>query len=118
VSSTTSTTHTDEPTERNPMTTAAKTHSIEQIITRYAEPVALVADETPATDLDEFISQIEIASENLADAGIDSDDVDAAATLLAEARTSNGNEQQVLLNKAGQRLLNAQGFLDEYATGC
>ncbi|MEV6133120.1 hypothetical protein AB0M05_41080 [Streptomyces violaceusniger] len=97
------------------MTTAQTTTlTVEQIITRYAEKVAVAADETPATDLDELINQLETASENLADAGIDSDDVDAAATLLAEARTSSGNEQQVLLNTAGQRLLNASGFLDDY----
>ncbi|GAA0575070.1 hypothetical protein [Streptomyces mordarskii] len=98
------------------MTTAETitTLTFEQIINRYAEKVAIVADETPATDLDEFIGQLEIASENLDDTGIDSDDVDAAATLLAEARTSDGSEQQVLLNRAGQRLLNASGFLDDY----
>ncbi|MFD8088641.1 hypothetical protein [Streptomyces malaysiensis] len=95
-----------------------KTITFEQIITRYAEPVALVADETPAADVDALIDQLEIASENLADAGIDSDDADAAATLLAEARASSGSEQQVLLGKASQRLKIAHGLLDDYAMGC
>ncbi|OMI34397.1 hypothetical protein [Streptomyces sparsogenes] len=93
------------------------TVTIEQIIDRYAKPLAVVADkdEAPATDVDELIDQLQDASRNLGLAHFDTDDVDAAATYLTDARTSSGREQQVLLNKADQRLRNAWDLFDEYA---
>ncbi|MFD8384344.1 hypothetical protein ACFV2X_38480 [Streptomyces sp. NPDC059679] len=97
--------------------TTTQTITLEQIIDRYAKPVAFVADkdEAPATEIGEFIDQLYAVSAALDLVRMDTDDVDAAATYLADARTSTGNEQQVLLAKAEQHLASAWDLLDEYA---
>ena len=94
-----------------------KTITVEQIIDDYAKAVAIVADkdEAPATEIGEFIDQLYTASAALDLVRMDTDDVDAAATYLTDARTSSGSEQQVLLVKAEQRLRLADDLFDEYA---
>ncbi|MDX3232867.1 hypothetical protein [Streptomyces sp. ME19-01-6] len=93
------------------------TTTFEQIIEDYAKPLAVVADkdESPATEIGEFIDQLHAASAALDLVHMDTDDVDAAATHLDAARTSSGSEQQVFLNQANQHLRTAEDLLDEYA---
>lgn len=92
----------------------AKTVTFESIVETYAESLAVVADESPATEIDAFISQLSSASYNMDIAGLDINDVDAAATYLADARSSTGSEQQVLLAKVWRRLQNSAELFDDF----
>lgn len=85
-------------------------------VKRHADDIAYVAEEDPTTDLDGFIAQLAIAAMNFDGAGINGhEDLEAAATFLAEAKdTASDSERKVFLRKA-DKLLNPVGDMtDEY----
>jgi hypothetical protein len=85
------------------------------ILARYVDDIAFVAQAQPATTPREFADQLETAAENLACAGIHgAEDLEAAATYLADAMDSTGAERRVLLNWAVGYLAGAEDMVGEY----
>jgi hypothetical protein len=63
------------------------TITAEDIISRYGDDIAFVAEEDRATDLGGFIDQLDIAARRFGDAGINNhEDLETAAIHLDEAR--------------------------------
>lgn len=88
----------------------------EHIITRYAEDIAFVAEERPATTLDAFIEQLRTAAHHLTVyARINgAEDLETAVTYLDDAISSTGTERTVLLGQAMKYLKDADEMVDEY----
>lgn len=88
------------------MTTA--TITADDIIRRYAEDIAYVAekDMDQATDIGTLADQLDTAARNFSMAGINGhEDVETAATFLAEAHHSTDDiERTVFLRKANKLL--------------
>src|SRR5579884_3953358 len=62
---------------------------VEDLIRRYADDIAYVAEETPAADLGAFIDQLDTAASRYSMAGINGyEDLQTAAVHLNEARDS------------------------------
>ncbi|MFD7615791.1 hypothetical protein [Streptomyces sp. NPDC059802] len=85
------------------------------LIARYAEGIAFVAEEEPATTVSEFIDQLCTASHNFGMAGFDTDELDNAVTYLSDADGSTDeNERAVLLKRAADNLVYVDDQADEY----
>jgi uncharacterized protein related to proFAR isomerase len=85
------------------------------ILAPYVDDIAFVAGEKPATTPAEFVEQLTAASERLTDAGINgAEDLETAATYLADANALTGTERRVLLNRAVKYLKDTDDMVDEY----
>jgi hypothetical protein len=85
------------------------------LISWYADDIAFVAEESPATTLTGFIGQLGTAGSRMEDVGINNaEDLDTAATYLNDAATLTGNDQAVLLKQASNLLNNLSDMVDEY----
>lgn len=85
------------------------------ILAKFTDGIAFVAEAQPATTPQEFVKQLEIAAENLYRAHINgAEDLETAATYLADAMRSEGADRRALLNKAVEYLSGARDMVDEY----
>lgn len=85
------------------------------IISWYGDDIAFVAEETTATTLEAFASQVGTAGSRMQDAGINNaEDLDTASTYLADAANASGTEQAVLLQRASDLLNDVTDMVDEY----
>jgi len=82
------------------------TVTAEDLLKRYADDLAYVAEENPATDLSTLIDHLETAAPRFDQAGINGhEDIDTAATFLAEvAGAEDDAERAVYLRKADKLL--------------
>lgn len=98
------------------------TITVTDIIRRYADDIAFVAEDSPATTLNSFIDQLATAADQYDTAGITGhDDVETAATLLAEAgRAENEAARDTFLKRADVLLWQIEDMTSEYRTmvGC
>ncbi|MGW2110694.1 hypothetical protein [Streptomyces sp. NPDC001948] len=96
------------------MTTAPAT--IESILAEYADDIAFVAEEQPATTIEDFIDQLRWSVRNFELAGINgTEELEDAATYLGDADGStDDNERTVLLNRAVKKLAYADDMVDEF----
>lgn len=96
------------------MTTA--TITTEDIIKRYADDIAFVAEEEPATDLVALIDQLYTAARRYGEGGINGhEDVETAAIHLDEAYWSDDeNARSVFLTRADELLENVWDMTQEY----
>lgn len=96
------------------MTTTAIT--ADDIISRYADDIAFVAEEAPATDLDTFIDQLETAATRFGEAGINGhEDLETAAIHLGEARNADDeNARNVFLRRADELLEDVWDMTQDY----
>ncbi|WP_331764331.1 hypothetical protein [Streptomyces sp. NBC_01506] len=85
-------------------------------ISRYADDIAFVAEEQPATNAEDFISQLQHAGYVLDTyAGITgAEDLDTAATYLSDALDSTGDEHRLLVDRAAKYLAGASDMVEEY----
>ncbi|WP_039942970.1 hypothetical protein [Streptomyces himastatinicus] len=84
-------------------------------LAKYVDDIAFAAEGTAATTPQEFAEQLEVAAENLSRAHINgAEDLETAATYLADAMRSTGADRRVLLDKAVEYLSNARDMVDEY----
>ncbi|RLL67009.1 hypothetical protein [Streptomyces sp. Z26] len=89
------------------------------IITRYADDVAFVADEETTDDLATFAAQLAAAAENAA--AVDllyAEDLTAAAVYLADVPTAAAEQRPVLLARAEHLLRTGCDALEEYREMC
>jgi hypothetical protein len=86
------------------------------IVRRYADDIAYVAEQDPATDLDSFIDQLGTAEARFSMAGINGhEDVGTAARHLAEARdSSDGTARDAFLRRVDKLLQPVDEMTDEY----
>lgn len=86
------------------------------IIKRYADEIAYVAEAKPATDLDSFIDQLETAVRNFSMCHMnDWEDLETAGVFLNEARDADDDtERAVLFRKADKLLTPVWDMTDEY----
>lgn len=86
------------------------------LISRYADDIAFVAEETAATTAQEFIEQLGTAADRLGYfAGINgAEDLETAATYLSDAMEAKGAAREVLLKQAVGYLNNTAEMVDEY----
>jgi hypothetical protein len=80
--------------------------TVEDVIRRYADDIAYVAEETPAADLSAFIDQLDTAALRYSTAGINGhEDLETAAVHLNEARNSpDETARNVFLHRADELL--------------
>lgn len=92
------------------------TITAEDLIHRYADDVAYVAEATPATDLDTFLKQLATAVPRFDMAHINGhEDLETAAVHLNEARNSaDETTRDVFLNRAGELLSPLWDMTQEY----
>ncbi|MGW1870932.1 hypothetical protein ACWCPS_36005 [Streptomyces mauvecolor] len=78
----------------------------DDIVKRYADDIAYVAEKTPAIDLDTFIDQLETATLRLSTAHFNGhEDLETAGQYLADARdTEAAIDREVLFRKADELL--------------
>ena len=88
----------------------------EDIIGRYADDIAYVTEETPATDLGTFIDQLYTAARRFGEGGINGhEDVETAAILLGEACSSTDEtECNVFLTRADNLLTDVWDMTQDY----
>lgn len=73
----------------------------ETLIRRYADDIAYVAQEPPATDLAALISQVDTAAPRYEAAGINGhEDLETASSYLDEALHATGTDRDVFLRRA------------------
>lgn len=85
------------------------------LIARYAENVAFVAEEKPATDVQDFIHQLTVTADRLEEVRLDENSLTAsAATYLAAAVSADAADQQMLLKFAEEDLCEVAPRIDEY----
>jgi hypothetical protein len=86
------------------------------IVTRYAADIAYVAEQKPATDLDDFVGQLDTAVRNFGMAGVlGYEDLETAGILLGEAlHAEDDTERAVFLRKADKLLKPIPDMTDEY----
>jgi hypothetical protein len=86
------------------------------IIRRYADDIAYVAEQDPATDLDTFIDQLGTAARNFDAADINGhEDLEAAAGHLHEASlAADDTARDAFLSRADKRLAAVDEMTDEY----
>lgn len=92
------------------------TITVEDIVKEHAADVAYVAEESPATTLDELASQLDTAAPRFADAGIIGwEDLETAATLLTEAQhAADHATRDVFLKRADELLAQVWEMASEY----
>jgi hypothetical protein len=89
--------------------------TVGKLLAWYAEDIAFVASDRPATNLAEFVTQLGTAGSRMEDAGINNaEDLDTAATYLNDADRLTGNDQAVLLKRAADLLNDVADMVDEY----
>ncbi|MGW9401453.1 hypothetical protein [Streptomyces sp. NPDC055642] len=88
------------------------------IVRRYADDIAFVAEDSPATTLDSLIDQLATAADEYDTAGITGhEDVETAATLLAEAgRAEDEAARDTFLKRADVLLRQIGDMTSEYRT--
>lgn len=85
------------------------------LLSKYADDIAYVAEEPPATGLTDFATQLSTAGSRMEDAGINNaEDLDTASTYLADAANASGTEQALLLKRAADLLKDVSDMVDEY----
>lgn len=91
-------------------------NTIDTLVARYADDIAFVAEERPATTPEGFIEQLRTAAHRLdVYARINgAEDLETAATYLTDAMASTGAERRVLLNRAVKYLAYTSDMVDEY----
>ncbi|MEE1812607.1 hypothetical protein [Streptomyces sp. BE133] len=95
--------------------TATKTITAESILADYADDIAFVAEEQPATTVSGFVDQLRTAIRNFGLARFDTEELEDAATYLNDADGSTDeNERTVLLNRAAEYLKYVDDMADEY----
>lgn len=78
----------------------------EDVIRRYAEDIAYVAEDTPATGLDAFIDHLDTAAGRYSMAGIlGHEDLETAAVLLAEASICDDEAARTVFLRRADALL-------------
>jgi hypothetical protein len=86
-----------------------------QILAWYADDIAAVTEEAPATTLQDFATQVATAGSRMEDAGINNaEDLDTASTYLGDAANLSGTDQAVLLKQASDLLNDVTDMVDEY----
>ncbi|MFF8422954.1 hypothetical protein [Streptomyces sp. NPDC015680] len=97
------------------MTTTAPV-TTETILARYADDIAFVAEEQPATTLTAFAEQLVSATERLGEVGINgAEELEVAARYLADADSATtDNERNVLLNRAAKNLTDVDDMVSEF----
>jgi hypothetical protein len=89
--------------------------TVDLLLGWYADDIAFVAEESPATTLEAFATQVAEAGSRMEDAGINNaEDLDTASTYLADAANASGIEQAVLLKRASSLLNDVRDMVDEY----
>ncbi|MER7487966.1 hypothetical protein ABTY20_19070 [Streptomyces sp. NPDC126497] len=98
------------------MSTAALT--VEDVVRRYAEDIAYVAEGSPAADPGTFTGQLGTAAERFEEAGVNGhEDVETAAVILNEVRnTDDEAARTALLGRAAELLRDVPDMADEYRT--
>lgn len=89
----------------------------DDIISRYADDIAFVAEEAPATDLGELIDQLYTAARRFGEGGINGhEDVETAAVHLAEAIRDGADEadRDVFLRRADEYLTDVWDMTQDY----
>lgn len=77
----------------------------ETLIRRYADDIAYVVQQSPATDLAALISQLDTAAPRYEAAGITGhEDLETASSHLDEALRATGTARDVFLNRAHELL--------------
>ncbi|MCX5365918.1 hypothetical protein OG864_45290 [Streptomyces sp. NBC_00124] len=85
------------------------------LISWYAADIAFVASDRPATTLEDFASQVGTAGSRMEDVGINNaEDLETAATYLADAVSLAGDDQAVLLKRASDLLSDVTDMVGEY----
>lgn len=86
------------------------------ILKRYADDIAYIAEQDPATTLEEFTRQLAKAATNFSLARMDDhEDVETAATLLGEAIGAEDDKaRSVLLKRADKLLGPVSDMTEEY----
>jgi hypothetical protein len=98
-----------------PMTTA--TITAEEIISRYGDDIAFVAEEDRATDLAGFIDQLYTASRRFSEGGINGhEDLESAAGLLSESFRDGTDEttRDVFLRRTDELLEDVWDMTQDY----
>ncbi|WP_406325199.1 hypothetical protein [Streptomyces niveus] len=92
------------------------TVTTESLLAEYAEGVAFVAEEQPATTVDDFINHLRDAIRNFELAGINgTEELESAATYLGDADESTETvERTTLLKQAAKHLKDADEMVAEY----
>jgi hypothetical protein len=92
------------------------TITAEDIISRYSDDIAFVAEQDRATDLSGFIDQLDIAARRFGDAGINNyEDLETAAIHLDEARWADDEtSRDVFLRRAGELLEDVSDMTEDY----
>lgn len=89
--------------------------TVDLLLSWYADDIAFVAEESPATTLEAFAAQVGTAGSRMEDAGINNaEDLDTASIYLADAANASGIEQAVLLKRAADLLNDVTDLVDEY----
>lgn len=90
------------------------------ILRRYADDAAFIADEDkPATDLATFARHLADAAEQVAELPIGGvEELETAATLLADSVDAAPDQRPVLLDRAAALLRIGGDALEEYRLGC
>ncbi|WP_326768835.1 hypothetical protein OG978_33705 [Streptomyces sp. NBC_01591] len=88
----------------------------ENILARYAADIAFVAEEQPATTIEDFIDQLQTVAERLDSAGIQgAEDLETAATYLTDAAgNTDDTKRTALLGRATKLLAYADDVVGEY----
>ncbi|MGY3341036.1 hypothetical protein ACVW0K_007229 [Streptomyces filamentosus] len=77
----------------------------ESLLRRYADDIAYVAQQPPATDLAGFASQLDTAAPRYEEAGINGhEDLETASLHLDEALRATGTDRDVFLRRADSLL--------------
>jgi hypothetical protein len=88
------------------MPTATTTVTAEDLLKRYADDIAYVAEEAPATTIGEFIDQLDTAAPRYDTAGINGhEDLVTASTLLGEALHADDDAVRSVFLKRADDLL-------------
>ncbi|MEU0098222.1 hypothetical protein [Streptomyces sp. NPDC006267] len=97
---------------------ATKMITVERLIAEYADGIAFVAEQEPATTLVGFNTQLDTAAERLGKTWADIDgaeELPTAVTYLADAiETTDDAERNVLVNRAATYLTNIHDLVEEY----
>ncbi|MFB7548570.1 hypothetical protein [Streptomyces sp. NPDC056154] len=96
------------------MTTTAPA-TADTILTRYADDIAFVAEEQPATTLADLAEQVSTAGERLAEAHINgAEDLETAANALRAVEDTPQESRHVFLQHAAHHLRHTADMVDEY----
>ncbi|MDX5526054.1 hypothetical protein PV677_35900 [Streptomyces sp. DE06-01C] len=93
-----------------------KTLTAESLIAQYANGIAFVAEEQPATTVDDFVAHLRDAIRNFESAGINgTEELEDAATYLGDANEStDSNTRTAFLMLAARNLSYANDMVAEY----